>query len=155
MARGGSVGQDCELYPAVLLATTPVPTGRQEPSCLRALSLTNVFHAAPSVVFASYERSSAGAAVPVWSPCGIPSTPLLVMLSFSPVSGNQSQGSGSFQDRGIEDSESQVSVWIGHLESQPKPGGVCLLRATRRTIAPVKVMKSVLGDSCSPRKELL
>lgn len=61
------------------------------------------------------------------------------MLSFLPVSGNQSEGSGPFKYRGIEDGESQVSVWIGNLESQPKPGGVCLLWASRRAIALVKV----------------
>lgn len=45
------------------------------------------------------------------------STRLFAMLSFLPVSGNQSEGSGSFKYGGIEDSESQVSIWIGNLES--------------------------------------
>lgn len=52
-----------------------------------------------------------------------------MVFSFLPISGNQSQGSGSLQDRGVEDSESQVSVWIGHLDPKPEPGQVCLPRA--------------------------
>ena len=48
------------------------------------------------------------------------------MFSVLPISGNQSQGSGSLQYRGVEDGESQVSVWIGDLDPKPNPGQVCL-----------------------------
>lgn len=47
------------------------------------------------------------------------------MFPFLPISGNQSQGSGSLQYRGVEDGESQVSIWIGNLDPKPKPGQEC------------------------------
>lgn len=49
------------------------------------------------------------------------------MFSLLPISGNQSQGSGPLQDGGVEDGESQVSIWIGNLDPKANPGQLCLL----------------------------
>lgn len=49
------------------------------------------------------------------------------MFSLLPISGNQSQGSGPLQYGGVEDGESQVSIWIGNLDPKPNPGQLCLL----------------------------